>query len=183
MGKDLFSLMLGGSSGSSVCLSVCHGGVTNGVTDPEWGRGGFLAQVATETGLRTVFTDQGRRLVGAALAQVVDAPPVDVKPVVELGRVCVVALTPAVRTDPILPLVLGPVNEAYIWQYRRYFSGVLAWVSGDILMSHGRLKRLERRLALACSQMLSQREWLFFTDYLAHGRLGEMRWGHGVARW
>lgn len=183
MSKDLFSMMLGGSSGSSVGLSVCHGGVTNGVTNAEWGRGGVLAQVATATGLQTVFTDQGRRLVGAALAQVVDAPPFEVKPVAELGRVCVVEVKPAQRVDPVMPLVLGPVSAAYAWRYRQYFSGVLSWVNGDILMTNGRLKRLERRLALACSQMLSEQEWLFFTDYLAHGRLGEMRWGHGVAAW
>jgi hypothetical protein len=183
MSKGLFSLMLRGSSGSSVGLSVCHGGVTNGVTNAEWGRGGVLARVETTTGLQTVFTDQGRRLVGAALAQVVDAPPFEVKPVTELGRVCVVMVKPVVRVDPVMPLILGPVSGAYVWQYRRYFSGVLAWVSGDPLMTHGRLRRLERRLALACAQLLSEPEWLFFTDYLAHGRLGEMRWGGEVAQW
>ncbi len=177
MAKDLFAQMLGGSS---VGLSVGHGGVTDGLTDGFRGGGVGRWMVATEAGLG--FTAAGQRLAGAALGQVVDVAPREVRAVAEFGRVCVVAVIPERRVDPVLPLLIGGVSGAYVWHYRwhyrRYYRALVDWLAGDVLAGW-RLRRLERRLALAARGLVSEREWLVFTDYLAHGRLGEARWGIG----
>ena len=176
MRNNLFAQMLGpsGSVSPSVSPSVSHGGGDRRVTDMAGvGEGYFLVQ--KDDGEK-IFTENGQRLAGAALAQIVDAPPLKVAPLAEMGRVLVVNVIPRARFDPTLPLIIVPTSGAYITWYRRYWRGLQSWLANDPWSDH-HLRRLERRLALAARQWVSDAEWSFFVDWLLHGRLGECRWG------
>ena len=187
--NDLFTLMLaGGAKTGSVSPSVRSFVRQNPGFDTltdRMGVGDLLqnrllellpaAPGAAPTTMTPKFTEYGRAFVGEALAQIVDAPPSEIKPVTQFGKVLVVAVTPRTYVDPVMPLVIGPVSSAYYHHYRAYWSSVLERLRNGFT-TRGRVQRLARRVTLAAAQSLDHEELAFFGLWIAHGVLGETRW-------
>lgn len=187
--NDLFTLMLaGGAKTGSVSPSVRSFVRQNPGFDTltdRMGVGDLLqnrllellpaAPGAAPTTMTPKFTEYGRAFVGEALAQIVDAPPSEIKPVTQFGKVLVVAVTPRTYVDPVMPLVIGPVSSAYYHHYRAYWRSVLEWLRAGFT-TRGRVQRLARRVTLAAAQSLDREELAFFGLWIAHGVLGETRW-------
>jgi len=168
MAKDLFSLMLGGSSGSSVCLSVCHGGVTNGVTDPLRGGGEAgegLSEILAGLGgmciLLLALIDIGKAalLRAQAAADEAAAQRAAAEALVQIAQRDNQTVNFIARSQAAIPVlmwaallvaglaVLAVVGLA-VWRWRERQQSALAWGPG-----YGRVAESTGRAALPAAEL------------------------------
>lgn len=175
MSKDLFSIMLG----SSVSQSVSHAPLTDKLTNPRWSGGDptpIGVYLTHQDNGALAFTDTTRAIVGEALAQIVNVPLHQVRPVAEFGRVVIVSVTPVLLRDPVLPLAIGETPPGYYHHYAAYWNALLRWIGGDVFTTRRKITRLARRVSIAIRPHLNPAEAAWFNLWIAHGVLGEAQW-------